>query len=59
MIKNKDYIKVNTFAFYSINGNNLIDFMESSKAEYLCEFLGKIVEHNPRKSIIRVLDNLK
>lgn len=33
MIKNTDYIKANAFAFYSINGNNFIDFMELSKAE--------------------------
>ena len=59
MIKNTDYIKANAFAFYSINGNNLIDFMESSKAENVCEFLAKIVEQNPRKRIILVLDNSK
>ena len=59
MIKNTDYIKANAFAFYSINGNNLIDFMESSKAENVCEFLVKIVEQNPRKRIILVLDNSK
>jgi len=57
MIKNTDYIKANAFAFYSINGRNLIHFMESSKAEDVCEFLGKIVEQNPRKRIILVLDN--
>lgn len=59
MIKNTDYIKANAFAFYSINGNNLIDFMESSKAENVCEFLVKIVEQNPEKRIILVLDNSK
>jgi len=57
MIKNTDYMKANAFAFYSINGNNIIDFMESSKAENVCEFLVKIVEQNPRKKIILVLDN--
>jgi putative transposase len=57
MIKNTDYIKANAFAFYSINGNNLIDFMESSKAENVCEFLEKIVEQNSGKRIILVLDN--
>lgn len=59
MIKNMDYLKANTFAFYSINGNNFTDFMESSKAENVCEFLVKIVEQNPRKRIILVLDNSK
>jgi transposase len=57
MIKNTDYIKANTFAFYSINGSNVIDFMESSKAENVCEFLVKIVEQNSGKRIILVLDN--
>ena len=57
MIKNTDYIKANAFVFYSINGSNLIDFMESLKAENVCEFLVKIVEQNPGKRIILVLDN--
>ena len=43
MIKNTDYIKANAFVLYSINGNNLIDFKESSKTESICEFLEKIV----------------
>jgi len=59
MIKNTDYIKANAFAFYSINGNNLIDFMESSRTESVSEFLEKIVEENKGKRIILVLDNSK
>jgi len=39
MFKNTDYIKANAFAFYSINGNNIIDFKESSKAENDVNFL--------------------
>lgn len=57
MVKNTDYIKANAFAFYSINGRNLIDFMESSKAENVCESLEKIVEQNPKTKIILILDN--
>jgi transposase len=57
MIKNTDYIKANAFAFYSINGRNLIDFMESSKAENVCEFLVKIAEQNLETKIILILDN--
>ena len=57
MIKNMDYIKANAFAFYSINGRNLIDFRESSKAENVCDFLVKIVEQNPKTKIILILDN--
>lgn len=58
-MKNMDYVKSNAFAFYSINGNNFIDFMESSKAENVCEFLEKIVEYNQKKRIILILDNSK
>jgi len=57
MIKNTAYIKANAFAFYSINGRNLIDFRESSKAENVCDFLVKIVEQNPKTKIILILDN--
>ncbi len=59
MIKNTDYIKANAFAFYSINGSNLIDFKESSKAESICEFLEEIVEENRGKIIVLILDNSK
>ncbi len=59
MVKNTDYIKANAFAFYSINGSNFIDFMESSKTENVYEFLIKIVEQNPGKRIIIFLDNSK
>jgi transposase len=59
MLKNTDYIKANAFAFYSINGNNLINFKESSKAESICEFLEEIVEENRGKNIVLILDNSK
>lgn len=59
MVKNTDYVKSNAFAFYSINGNNFIDFMESSKAENVCEFLKEIVGYNQKKRIILILDNSK
>ena len=44
-----DYIKASAFAFYLINGSNLIGFIESSKAENVCKFLAKIVEQNQGK----------
>jgi putative transposase len=59
MMKNTDYIKANAFAFYSLNGNNIIEFKDSSKAESVCEFLEKIVEENKGKIIVLVLDNSK
>jgi putative transposase len=59
MVKNTDYIKANAFAFYSINGSNLINFKESSKAESICEFLEEIVGENRGKIIVFILDNSK
>jgi putative transposase len=59
MIKNTENIKANAFAFYSIKGNNLIDFKDCSKAENVCEFLKKIVEENKGKIIVLILDNSK
>jgi len=59
MIKNTDYVKANAFAFYSLNGNNIIEFKDSSKAESVCEFLEKIEEENKGKIIVLVLDNSK
>lgn len=59
MIKNTDYIKANAFAFYSLNGNNLIEFENCSKAENVCEFLEKIMEENKGKIVVLILDNSK
>jgi putative transposase len=59
MKKNTDYIKANAFAFYSLNGNNLIEFKDCSRAENLCEFLEKITEENKGKIIVLILDNQK
>jgi Transposase and inactivated derivatives len=59
MIKNTDYIKANAFAFYSLNGNNLIEFKDCAKAENVCEFLEKIVEENKGKIVVLILDNSK
>jgi putative transposase len=35
-------MKTNANAFYVLNGNNVVDFKESSKAENVCEFLERI-----------------
>lgn len=51
--------QANAFAFYSINGNDLIDFKDSSKAESIYEFLEKIVKETKRESIVLILDNSK
>jgi putative transposase len=34
-------MKANANASYTINGNSIIDFKESSKAKDVCEFLEK------------------
>jgi len=50
-------MKVNANGFYSLNGNNVIDFKEGSKAIDICEFLETIKAENDC-GIIIVLDNL-
>jgi len=52
-------MRANTFGFYAINGESLVDFKENSKKESVCEFLEKIREKNPDKTIVVVLDNFK
>ena len=36
--KNTTKLKANSFGFYALNGNSVIDFKERSKKEYVCEF---------------------
>lgn len=57
--KNTTKIKANTFGFYTINGENVLDFKENSKKECVCEFLEKIRDENPDKPIILILDNFR
>lgn len=57
--KNTTRIKANAFGFYAINGENVIDFKESSKKECVCEFLEKVRTENPNKRIIVILDNFR
>jgi len=57
--KNTTKLKANTFGFYAINGNSVIDFKENSKKEAVCEFLEEIREANPDKPIIIILDNFR
>ena len=56
-MKNTTKYKANTFGFYSINGEAVVDFKENSRKESICEFLRKIRENNPIKIIIAILDN--
>lgn len=57
--KNTTKMKANTFGFYAINGESVVDFKENSKKESVCEFLEKIREKNPDKTLILILDNFK
>jgi putative transposase len=58
MFKNTQRMKANANAFDALNGNNIIDFKESSKAKDVCEFLERIKEENEYDPIV-VLDNSK
>jgi putative transposase len=51
--------RANTFRFYPINGNEVVEFMEHSTAEYVCAFLRLIRDKNPKKYIILILDNAR
>jgi transposase len=55
--KNTTKLRANSFGFYTLNGNSVIDFKEHSKKEDVCEFLAEIKDKNPKTKIIVVLDN--
>lgn len=55
--KNTTKLRLNTFGFYALNGNSVIDFKERSRKEDVCEFLELIRKHNLEKEIILQLDN--
>ncbi len=51
--------RANTFGFYAINGESVVDFKENSKKESVCDFLEKIREKNQDKTIVIILDNFR
>ncbi len=51
--------KSNTFGFYTIKGNSVIDFPDNSKKEDVIAFLDKIRLNNPKGGILIILDNFK
>lgn len=55
--KNTTRFRANTFGFYALNGNSVIDFRGRSKKEDVCEFLREIRRMNPVRWIIIILDN--
>ncbi|CAD7775169.1 hypothetical protein FHEFKHOI_01738 [Candidatus Methanoperedenaceae archaeon GB50] len=52
-------MRANTFGFYAINGESVVDFKGDSKKESVCEFLEKIREKNLEKTIVIILDNFR
>ena len=55
--KNTDRLKANAFGFYSLNGSSVIEFMEHSRKEDVCQFLQSVRAANPSGHLIIVLDN--
>ncbi|KAF5423000.1 MAG: DDE superfamily endonuclease, partial [Candidatus Methanocomedens sp.] len=55
--KNTTRLKANSFGFYALNGNSVIDFKENSKTESVCEFLDEIKLKNPDNKILFILNN--
>lgn len=51
--------KSNSFGFYAVRGNSVIDFPERSKKEDVISFLEKIRFYNPTGRIVIILDNFK
>lgn len=55
--KNTTKYRANTFGFYPINGKEVIDFEEASKAPNVCNFFRKIKDKNIGKHILLFMDN--
>ncbi|MCL6002412.1 MAG: transposase [Thermoplasmatales archaeon] len=51
--------KSNTFGFYAVKGNSVIDFPEHSRNDITSSFLERIRFYNPVGRIMIVLDNFK
>ena len=59
IFKDTKKYKSNTFGFYTVRGNAVIDFPEHSRKEDVVAFLEKIRSYNPVGRIMIVLDNFK
>jgi len=57
IVKNTTKYKANTFGFYTIKGRSVLDFKKNSKKESSREFLKRMREKNPIKTIIAIWDN--
>ena len=59
MFKNTTRLKANSFGFYALNGNSVIDFKEHSTKEDVCSFLSTIKNSNRGYRIVIILDNFR
>ena len=59
IIKNTTKLRANTFGFYAINGESVIEFKEDSKTDSFCSFLMAIRQNNPLGKIVIILDNFR
>jgi transposase len=57
--KNTTRYRANTFGFYPINGNKVVEFKENSKAHSVREFLRSIKEKNLGRHVVVFLDNFR
>ena len=57
IVKDTSKYRANTFGFYSLNGNSVVDFQNHSRKENVVSFLRKIREQNPGKTIMIILYN--
>jgi len=53
------YVNTKVSGFYSINGENVVDFPERNKTDDFISFLKKIREANPCKRLVIILDNFR
>ena len=56
-VKDTTKYRANTFGFYAPYGTSVVEFMENSKKESVCSFLGEIRKSNPKAKILLILDN--
>ncbi len=51
--------RANTFGFYAINGNSLVNFQVRSRRENVTSFIAGIRDKNPEKPVAIILDNFR
>ena len=59
IIKDTSKYRANTFGFYSLNGNSVVDFQDHSRKDNIIFFLKSIRESNPEKPIMVILDKFR